>query len=162
MKMSFCPTCGKETGHQRKLGFGTLFAVIITLGWWLLALPFYPKRCLICGDLPSSAAPQSSRPAQELLPEDDQATKKCPLCAEIIKFAALKCRFCGELFNPEQLDQAVAERRQFLQAMAVQGRKQCPHCHQWDVHHATIEGGGHGDWCPHCQMSLQKMATLSR
>jgi|GEM_PF-6618762 hypothetical protein len=52
MKVLYCPVCEKPTGHQRKLGFGTLFAIILTLGWWLLAIPFYPKRCSICGQTP--------------------------------------------------------------------------------------------------------------
>ena len=38
------------------------------------------------------------------------------------------------------------------------GSKQCPTCGGWDVYGgATIEGGGTGDWCPHCKKSLQKM-----
>ena len=38
------------------------------------------------------------------------------------------------------------------------GSKQCPTCGRWDVYGgATIEGGGTGDWCPHCKKSLQKM-----
>lgn len=49
MKVRYCPTCGKDTGHQRRLGFGTFFAVVLTGGLWLLALPFYPKRCIVCG-----------------------------------------------------------------------------------------------------------------
>jgi hypothetical protein len=52
MRVSFCSNCGKETGHQRKLGFGTFFAVVLTAGFWLLAIPLYPKRCIICGTTP--------------------------------------------------------------------------------------------------------------
>lgn len=49
MKMAYCQNCGKNTGHKRALGFGTLFAVILTGGLWLLAIPGYPERCIICG-----------------------------------------------------------------------------------------------------------------
>jgi hypothetical protein len=34
-------------------------------------------------------------------------TKKCPSCAETIKLAALKCRFCGEVFAPDSVEAAV-------------------------------------------------------
>lgn len=49
MEMIFCPNCGKLTGYKRALGFGTFFAVLLTAGFWLLAIPFYPKRCITCG-----------------------------------------------------------------------------------------------------------------
>jgi hypothetical protein len=49
MEMILCPNCGKLTGFKRALGFGTFFAVIITAGLWLIAIPFYPKRCITCG-----------------------------------------------------------------------------------------------------------------
>jgi hypothetical protein len=49
MEMNFCPNCGKRTGYKRALGFGTFFALLLTAGFWLLALPFYPKRCIACG-----------------------------------------------------------------------------------------------------------------
>lgn len=49
MKMILCRNCQKLTGYKRALGFGTFFAVVITGGLWLLAIPFYPKRCVVCG-----------------------------------------------------------------------------------------------------------------
>jgi hypothetical protein len=57
MEMIFCPNCGKLTGYKRALGFGTFFAVLLTAGIWLLALPFYPKRCIICGLGKSESVP---------------------------------------------------------------------------------------------------------
>jgi hypothetical protein len=50
MKMMYCSNCGKSTGHKRALGFGTLFMVLLTGGLWLIAIPFYPLRCIICGN----------------------------------------------------------------------------------------------------------------
>jgi len=49
MKLEHCDTCGKQTMFKRHLGFGTFFAVILTAGFWLLAIPFYPIRCTQCG-----------------------------------------------------------------------------------------------------------------
>ncbi|MFZ0319644.1 MAG: hypothetical protein WAL56_11005 [Candidatus Sulfotelmatobacter sp.] len=57
MEMIFCPNCGKLTGFKRALGFGTFFAVLITGGLWLLAIPFYPKRCITCGLGKTEAVP---------------------------------------------------------------------------------------------------------
>lgn len=57
MEMIFCPNCEKLTGFKRALGFGTFFAVLITGGLWLLAIPFYPKRCITCGFAKSEAVP---------------------------------------------------------------------------------------------------------
>lgn len=44
MYMAYCPNCKKETGYKRSLGFGTLFAVVLTGGLWLVAIYFYPYR----------------------------------------------------------------------------------------------------------------------
>jgi hypothetical protein len=49
MEMVHCDNCGKITGHRRALGMGTLFAAIITAGLWIFVTPFYPKRCIVCG-----------------------------------------------------------------------------------------------------------------
>ena len=55
MELIYCPNCGKRSGFKRALGFGTFFVVLITLGLWLLAIPFYPARCINCGLTRSSA-----------------------------------------------------------------------------------------------------------
>jgi hypothetical protein len=47
--LEYCPACEKERGFKRQISVGTLLAVIFTAGVWLLALPFYPKRCIVCG-----------------------------------------------------------------------------------------------------------------
>jgi hypothetical protein len=57
MEMIFCPNCGKLKGYKRALGFGTFFAVLLTAGLWLLAIPFYPKRCITCGLGKSESVP---------------------------------------------------------------------------------------------------------
>ncbi len=57
MEMIFCPNCQKLTGYKRAIGFGTFFAVLLTAGFWLLAIPFYPKRCITCGLTKSDSVP---------------------------------------------------------------------------------------------------------
>lgn len=49
MEMLYCQNCKKTTAHKRSLGFGTLLAVLITGGIWLIAILFYPQRCIACG-----------------------------------------------------------------------------------------------------------------
>jgi hypothetical protein len=158
MKVGYCPNCEKETGYQRKLGFGTLFAVILTGGLWLLVLPFYPKRCSICGKPLLSSQP-STAPRPVLRPPTlDDGKKKCPHCAELINLAAIKCKFCGESFDPDAVAREVAAIRAAADAetaaMLAAGRKRCSYCGLWDVVTAVRHDGGTGPFCPHCQKDV--------
>ncbi len=139
MRVSFCPNCGKETGHQRKLGFGTFFAVIITAGFWLLAIPFYPRRCTICNCSGLGLLPQ---PPRQLSPQQILAmqTKICPQCAESIKFSAQKCRYCGEVFDAAQVEKSISDRL----AAYTRGAHFCPNCgHPFE-----------GSFCPKCNPTI--------
>lgn len=51
METHYCKNCGQRTLFARRLGWGTFFASVVTLGGWILTTPFYPDRCAICGDL---------------------------------------------------------------------------------------------------------------
>jgi hypothetical protein len=50
-----CPNCRRRSGFKRSLGWGTFFMVILTCGFWLLLIPFYPSRCICCGISQSEA-----------------------------------------------------------------------------------------------------------
>lgn len=56
MTFEQCDNCGKRTGHKRALGWGTFFMVLLTFGFWLLAIPLYPVRCIACGATPKTKA----------------------------------------------------------------------------------------------------------
>jgi hypothetical protein len=60
MQIAYCPNCGKSTGHKRALGAGTVLGAVVTGGASLLAVPFYAKRCIICGLTVEQATPQQS------------------------------------------------------------------------------------------------------
>ena len=49
VRVKRCVPCDKKTGHKRALGFGTFVMFVITMGFWVMALPFYPSRCVVCG-----------------------------------------------------------------------------------------------------------------
>lgn len=49
MKITHCPNCNKNMGFKRSLGWGTFFAIVLTFGFWILLIPFYPARCITCG-----------------------------------------------------------------------------------------------------------------
>jgi hypothetical protein len=58
MQVAYCPNCGKNTGHKRALGAGTIIGAVVTAGVSLLAVPGYGKRCVICGLTVAEAAPK--------------------------------------------------------------------------------------------------------
>ena len=67
----------------RSRGAFILFALLVPLVSWVVVATMTP--------LPNAAATQAIR---------DDVGKVCPQCAETIKAAAVKCRFCGYEFAP--------------------------------------------------------------
>lgn len=73
--------------------------------WFLIGILLGPFG-LIFALLVSSIKPEASfghtRDLPPPLPSSQDETKTCPQCAETIKLAAKKCRYCGETFNSNQ------------------------------------------------------------
>lgn len=44
----YCTLCERQVEPKRHFGIGTLIACLVTSGLWLIAMPFYRKRCPIC------------------------------------------------------------------------------------------------------------------
>lgn len=73
MEISFCQNCGKGTGHKRALGAGTILGAVATGGVSLLGVPFYGKRCVICGLTAEQAAQVTSKQSSGHVTVADQA-----------------------------------------------------------------------------------------
>ena len=48
MATMYCALCNRPVEANRRIGAGTVVLAVITGGLWVLAIPFYPKRCAIC------------------------------------------------------------------------------------------------------------------
>lgn len=72
MQMSFCQNCEKQTGHKRAVGAGTVLGAVVTGGFSLLATPFYPLRCIVCG----SDETGGQQAGESQVPEYDLETPK--------------------------------------------------------------------------------------
>lgn len=58
MATMYCALCNRAVEAKRQIGAGTVILAVITGGAWLIALPFYRKRCCICRSTAISSTPQ--------------------------------------------------------------------------------------------------------
>ena len=63
MATMYCGLCRRAVDARRHVGVGTVALTVLTGGLWLLAIPFYARRCSIC----RTAAVSPSTPDGRLL-----------------------------------------------------------------------------------------------
>jgi hypothetical protein len=56
MAAMYCRLCRRPVEARRHIGLGTVILAVCTGGLWLVAIPFYSKRCFICGSASVSAS----------------------------------------------------------------------------------------------------------
>jgi hypothetical protein len=63
--------------------------------------------------------------------------------------------------NKEIFDLINQYREAYQKGSTAKAENPCPTCDNSNVRKAYIEDGGQGDWCPDCEMSLQRMRGLA-
>ena len=116
--------------------FGILFAVLVAP-----VSPMVTKQ--------ATPTPAPSLPKPNLSDE----TKICPACAETIKLAATKCRYCGERFDADQVTRDLAAHEEELAPR--QEKIRCPVCGFWEVKNVPLPDGRYGFWCFYCRKPMQ-------
>lgn len=78
MATMYCALCRRPVEARRHIGVGTVALAFATGGLWLIAIPFYAKRCSICRSSavsvapPGGGAPESGDPSSRRLAELEQ------------------------------------------------------------------------------------------
>ncbi|EQB7288427.1 SHOCT domain-containing protein [Morganella morganii] len=99
MTMKYCSVCEKNVDAKRKIGVGSLIAVIFTGFIWLLVLPFYSKRCPICQNS-NLSAPKSPAELKSIRQENAaQVIHTADPISQLEKLA--KLRTSGALTDDE-------------------------------------------------------------
>jgi len=74
-------------------------------GFFLLAVILSPLIGIICALI---ARPNTGRVESEML--EKYTMRRCPYCAELVRFEAVKCRFCQSELAPMQRPLTPAEK----------------------------------------------------
>ena len=91
MPISFnCPACGKKTKAPDEMA-GKRRALSPCKEVIEVPEPAY--------ELDEAPIPVAKKKREEK--DEDEGRKPCPMCGEMIREEALKCRYCGEIFDPE-------------------------------------------------------------
>jgi hypothetical protein len=107
------------------VGFGLLITWPICIIWGAAATSAHNKR-LLAGAMSPTASPMAevriAQPSEVSDVSFDVAAeqKQCRACAEHIKLEALKCKHCGEIFDPNAVRTEIEQRKtEFEQSKAA-------------------------------------------
>lgn len=120
--------------------FGLIFALILKSVVPGAIIPY-----------PSTYSRSSIPPNKRLVM--DQETKQCPQCAETIKLAALKCRYCGEVFSEGKVENTVEDSWR-IKETDYNDPRFCPFCRDKTVIPAMRSAGHNRPWCPVCKKDV--------
>lgn len=119
----YCNLCGNYSITPLMKGSGwvelVLYLCYIAPGiiysvWRRTGQPNVCPLCKAAGLVPAAVAKPRGSPIVDAELQNNNVpqerhTKKCPVCAEVIKLEAIKCRFCGKKFDPGDVARQIAE-----------------------------------------------------
>jgi len=73
-----------------------------------------------CGAIAASKLPTTT--AIKSVHEEDLYQKKCPACTENIKLEALRCKHCGEIFDPSDVKKQIEEHKNNQEYELIKGK----------------------------------------
>ncbi len=106
--------------------------------WFIAGILLGPIALLIVGFMaPAPEAVEVNKSSST-----DFGMKKCPSCAESIRLEAIKCRYCGNEFDPAAVAEQIAARN-------IEAEKKPAYCHKCNKSDAYIDTYGKY-FCPNC------------